>query len=93
MHNVQGQNTQALPGYLGLSNTLIMTGRLSFPKPPHVKDSFAVLPPITDRIPSLEPGNSVALDPFRDPLTTLFFRFRPIALFLGPDSCCSLLYS
>ena len=45
------------PGYLGLSNTLIMAGRLSFSKPPHRQDSFAVLFLITDGIPSLEPGS------------------------------------
>ena len=35
MHNVVARNTQALPGYLGLSNTLKSCGSLSFSKPPH----------------------------------------------------------
>ena len=67
MHNVvQGNQGFALVA-LELSNTSQTAGRLSFPKPPHQEHSFAVFPSLSDRIPSLEPGNGVSLDPFRDP--------------------------
>lgn len=84
MHNVVDGNTQALPGYLVLSNTLYSAGRLSFPKPPHRTRSYAASSTFTDGIPSLVPGNAVFNDPFRDPSTTLFFLFRQKGLFTGP---------
>ena len=36
MHNVEGQNTQALPGYLDLSNTWFPRKTLSLSKPPRL---------------------------------------------------------
>ena len=89
MHNVVAGN----PGFawvdLELSNTLYSVGRLSFPKPPHSKAATLLHSAVTDGPPALEPGNGVIEDPFRDPSYHRFLPFRPNALFLGPDYCCS----
>ena len=73
MHNVVAWITQALPGYLVLSNTSAMAGRLSFPKPPRRNSSFAAVLSVTDRIPSLCALREHPKDPFRDPSTTVPF--------------------
>ena len=90
MHNVEAWNPGLCPGCLVLSNTPQTVGRLSFPKPPHRQCSFAASLFLPDGIPSLEPGNTVSDDPFRDPLDSWFLQFWQKGLFTGPDYSCFL---
>ena len=48
MHNVEACNSRALPGYLGLSNTLKSRKTLRSPKPPHRQSSFAAFQHVLD---------------------------------------------
>ena len=50
MHNVEAGFPGQSPGKLGLSNTLLLTGRLSSSKPPHVKDESPHLLLLLDQI-------------------------------------------
>lgn len=50
MHNVVAWNPRLCLGYLELSNTSILAGQLSFPKPPREESSFAAFCYVTDGI-------------------------------------------
>ena len=66
VHNVEALSTQALPGYLDLSNTSFPQKTLSISKPPHVKVTNVTFQDVPDG--KAAPGKGIE-EPFRVPFT------------------------
>ena len=73
VHNVEPSFTQALPGYLGLSNTPESKKTLSSSKPPLQQSSNAAFRAVLDGNTAPGPGNE---EPFRVPLAPGSALFR-----------------